>query len=329
MTITNNDKNRTKCILITGVAGFIGSYLAHKFLKNGYRVVGIDILSDYYDILIKKKRVLELEQYCSFSYYFDDICDSKRFHMLCTKYKPDLVVHLAAQAGVIVSENLIPNYIKSNIYGTEVVVQECSHEHIPLLYASSSSVYGDCPNMPFRETDLELRPKSLYASSKLHNERIVEFYHKHLGLTAVGLRFFSIYGENMRPDMAISKFTSAIYHQKPITLYGDNNTARDFTYIHDLIHIMLLITQKLLNKVSLAPIYNIGNQSPVPITQVIEILSSLLNKTTKITRMPLRIGESQITYSDSSLLYQHFKYCPNTPIEEGLRNYTSWYLNNL
>ena len=106
------------CILITGVAGFIGSYLAHKFLKNGYRVVGIDILSDYYDILIKKKRVLELEQYCSFSYYFDDICDSKRFHMLCTKYKPDLVVHLAAQAGVIVSENLIPNYIKSNIYGT-------------------------------------------------------------------------------------------------------------------------------------------------------------------------------------------------------------------
>jgi len=244
-------------------------------------------------------------------------------------HTPTLVIHLAAQAGVVAQEHLIPSYIESNFYGAEMVMRLCARLGIPLIYASSSSVYGDCPNVPFLESEATLLPKSLYAASKLYNELVASFYSKHLNLKAVGLRFFSIYGEDMRPDMAISLFTSAIYHGKPITLYGNNATARDFTYIKDLVCVIKQITQKLHDGETLASIYNIGSQSPVPIERVVRILEELLNKTSKITHSPLRLGEAQQTYSDSSLLYRDLAIRPTTTIEEGLKCYVKWYLDNL
>lgn len=315
-------------MLITGVAGFIGSHLAHSLLEEGAEVIGIDALSDYYSTQIKQRRLSTLSKYPSFTYYQTNISQCQNLHAIFASHKPDLVIHLAAQAGVVAEEGMLSSYIESNVYGAEQVIQLCATHSTPLLYASSSSVYGSCPNMPFLESERDLRPQSIYATTKLCNERLVAFYTKHLGLKAVGLRFFSVYGEDMRPDMAISKFTSAIYHQTPITLYGDEYTARDFTYISDLIDAMRLIAQKLLGGERLAPIYNIGNQSPVPIKQVVEIIERLLGRTTTIIRKPLRPEEAQITYADSSLLYQHFGTHPRTTIDEGLERYIAWYVDN-
>lgn len=328
MMTTSTVMNPTKSILITGVAGFIGSHMAHALLESGYVVIGIDSLSDYYDVEIKKRRLRALEQYISFAFYSDSVSNTTILRTIFTEIKPNLVIHLAAQAGVVTEDLRLPSYIESNVYGMESVVQLSAQFQIPLLYASSSSVYGDCPNIPFRESEIELSPKSFYAATKLHDEHIVAFYAKHLGLKAVGLRFFSVYGEDMRPDMAISRFTSAIYHHYPITLYGDNNTARDFTYIGDLILVMKVIMERLLADEQLAPIYNIGNQSPVSVIVVLRILERLLGSTTEIRHSPLRLGESQITFSDSSLLYQHFNIRPATLIEEGLKRYVNWYLED-
>lgn len=329
MTAINKEKSKNnRCILITGVAGFIGSHLAHSLLEDKVAVVGVDSLSDYYPIEIKLRRLASLQCFQSFVYYHACVSESKSLTKILETHTPTLVIHLAAQAGVVAEEHLTPSYIESNVYGAEVVMRLCARLGIPLIYASSSSVYGDCSNVPFLESEATLSPKSLYAATKLYNEQVASFYAKHLNLKAVGLRFFSIYGEDMRPDMAISLFTSAIYHGKPITLYGNNATARDFTYIKDLVCVIKQITQKLHEGETLAPIYNIGNQSPVPIERVVRILEKLLNKTSKITHSPLRLGEAQLTYSDSSLLYRDLAIRPTTTIEEGLKCYVKWYLAN-
>ena len=328
MTAINEEKSTNRCILITGVAGFIGSHLAHSLLEDEVAVVGVDSLSDYYPVEIKLRRLASLRSFRSFVYYHACVSESKSLTKILETHTPTLV-HLAAQAGVVAQEHLIPSYIESNFYGAEMVMRLCARLGIPLIYASSSSVYGDCPNVPFLESEATLLPKSLYAASKLYNELVASFYSKHLNLKAVGLRFFSIYGEDMRPDMAISLFTSAIYHGKPITLYGNNATARDFTYIKDLVCVIKQITQKLHDGETLASIYNIGSQSPVPIERVVRILEELLNKTSKITHSPLRLGEAQQTYSDSSLLYRDLAIRPTTAIEEGLKCYVKWYLDNL
>ena len=329
MTAINEEKSKNRCILITGVAGFIGSHLAHSLLEDKVAVVGVDSLSDYYPVEIKLRRLASLRSFRPFVYYHACVSESKSLTKIFETHTPTLVIHLAAQAGVVAQEHLIPSYIKSNIYGAEMVMRLCARLGIPLIYASSSSVYGDCPNVPFLESEATLLPKSLYAASKLYNEQVASFYAKHFNLKAVGLRFFSIYGEDMRPDMAISLFTSAIYHSKPITLYGNNATARDFTYIKDLVYVIKQITQKLQDGETLASIYNIGSQSPVPIERVVRILEELLNKTSKITHSPLRLGEAQLTYSDSSLLYRDLAIRPTTTIEEGLKCYVRWYLDNL
>lgn len=328
MRAINNTKSKSRCVLITGVAGFIGSHLAHSLLEDEVTVVGVDTLSNYYPIEIKQRRLTSLQRFQSFTYYRTCVSESKSLKKIFEAHTPTLVIHLAAQAGVVAEEHLIPSYIESNVYGTEVVIQLCAHQGIPLIYASSSSVYGDCPNFPFLESEVVLLPRSLYAITKLHNEQIASFYAKHLDLKAVGLRFFSIYGEDMRPDMAISLFTDAIYHNRPITLYGNHATARDFTYIKDLVCAIKLIAQKLHNGEALAPIYNIGTQSPVTIEKVVKILGTLLNRTSKIIHSPLRPGETQLTYSDSSLLYRDLGIRPNTTIEEGLKCYVKWYLAN-
>lgn len=327
MIATNGAKSKNRSILITGVAGFIGSHLAHSLLEDNVAVVGVDSLSNYYPVEVKLRRLVSLQKFQSFAYYHTNVSEAKSLRKILEFHTPTLVIHLAAQAGVVSEEHLIPSYIESNVYGAEVVMQLCARLGIPLIYASSSSVYGDCSNTPFLESEVNLLPMSLYAKTKLHNEKIASFYAKHLNLKAVGLRFFSIYGEDMRPDMAISLFTSAIYHNKPITLYGDHATARDFTYIKDLVCVIKQIAQKLHDGETLAPIYNIGNQSPVPIAQVVEILEKLLNRTSKISHRPLRPGEAQLTYSDSSLLHQHLGVRPATTIKEGLQRYVEWYLS--
>lgn len=316
------------CILVTGVAGFIGYHTAYSFMKQGYSIVGVDNLTDYYDVQIKLRRLNSLKQMTRFICYIEDITDRNVLQTIFQRYNIDIVIHLAAQPGVITAEHLHHNYIKSNILGTNLVIQQCALLGIPLLYASSSSVYGDSLNIPFKESETNLVPKSLYAATKLHNEQVAAFYAENFGFKAVGLRFFSVYGEDMRPDMAISKFTSDIYYQRQITLYGNADTARDFTYIKDVIQAINVISIRLIEGVPVAPIYNVGSQSPVPIFMVVKILETLIGKTAKISNQPLRREEAQITYSDSSLLYQHFGIIPKTNIEEGLKNYVTWFLSN-
>lgn len=313
--------------LITGVAGFIGSHLAKLLLKQGDVVVGVDSLTTYYDVEIKHRRLRSLsQQFEGFIFYCDNITNTLGLSEIIQRHTPDIVIHLAAQAGVVVDDVYIPSYMESNILGTECVVKLCSSFNLPLLYASSSSVYGDCQHIPFRESEVNLSPKSLYAETKLQNEQLAMSYFKSQGLRAVGLRFFSVYGEDMRPDMAISKFVTAILSRFPITLYGSDETARDFTYIGDLVYAIRLIACKLLSRETLSPIYNIGNQSPVQIIRVLQILERNLGRKAVVERKPLRLGEAQITFSDTSLLYQHFKFRPNTDIEEGLSRYIRWYL---
>lgn len=315
--------------LITGVAGFVGSHLALKLLQQGHLVVGVDSLTDYYNVQLKTRRLAVLQHFNTFNFHRICITDLTNLIEICNTYRPNLIIHLAAQAGVVTDDSRLPYYIKDNIHGTETVSQLCTYLKIPLIYASSSSVYGDCSNIPFQEQEKKLTPVSFYAATKLHNEQFVAFCAKNFGLRAVGLRFFSIYGEDMRPDMAISKFTSAIYHQTPITLYGDEHTARDFTYIGDVVHAISIIAENILSVRQLAQIYNIGHQSSIPIVEILNILSRLLGKQTEILHLPLRAGEVQVTYSDTSRLHRDFNYFPDTPIEEGLEKYVQWYLGRI
>lgn len=322
------ETNRRIRYLITGAAGFIGYHLSLSLLLEKQTVIGVDLLTDYYDISIKNKRLNELKKYSNFYFHQQDISNYSIISDIFKKHKPDIVINLAAQAGVIVKDSLVKNYINSNIWGFEVIVQICAKMKVPLIYASSSSVYGDSPNIPFKEQERDLSPLSLYASTKLHNEQVAAFYGKHLSLKNVGLRFFSVYGEDMRPDMAINKFTSAIFYKKQITIYGDKETARDFTYIEDLNHAIKLIALGMLSERILSPIYNIGNEFPVKIINVLSLLEDLMGSKTFVNYSPLREGEAKVTFSDTSLLYKDFNYKPSTNIKEGLSKFVLWYKKN-
>lgn len=321
--------DRTTCYLVTGVAGFIGFYVARQLLDQGQLVVGVDSLTDYYDVAIKKDRLSRLILYESFSFYRLDVTDWKAMHRLCYAHKPTIVIHLAAQPGVVVSDDRKADYIHSNVWGFECVARLSAIMQIPLIYASSSSVYGCCKNVPFRETEKDLKPLSLYAQTKIHNEVLAKFYREYLGLKAVGLRFFSIYGEDMRPDLVISKFTRALLSDIPIVLYGDDDTSRDFTYIGDLVTVILLIAEKLLQGIEMSLVYNVGNQAPVRIVDLLCMLEGKLSCTAIVQRLPLRDGEVESTFADLSLLQQDLSYVPNTAIDEGLDRYLQWYKDSL
>lgn len=345
----------TQPILVTGSAGFIGFHLTKRLLADGYQIVGLDNINDYYDINLKHARlnelgidkasirynlVIESQLYENFSFIQINLEDEESIRKIFDLYQFEYVCHLAAQAGVRYSLENPMAYISSNIVGFTNIL-ECSKKHTikHLVYASSSSVYGLNTRMPFSTHDSTNHPVSLYAASKKSNELMGHVYSHLYDLPTTGLRFFTVYGPWGRPDMSPMLFADAITQDQPIKIFNNGNMARDFTYIDDIIEGILRVlkyppkSNKNWNSdipdpaSSSAPyrIYNIGNSSPVQLMEYIETMEAVFNKKAIKKFLPMQAGDVQHTYSDVTDLTQVFDYRPHTNLKEGLKKFIEWY----
>jgi len=334
-------------IFVTGVAGFIGFHLVKKLLEEGFSVVGLDNLNDYYDPRLKLARLKILEEIKlkpnqKFSFVKADLCEKKVIENIFNNENLTHVVHLAAQAGVRYSISNPESYIESNLTGFFNIIDNCKKKNIKhFLYASSSSVYGGNKNIPFSENDPIDHPVSLYGATKKCNELIAHTYSHLYNLPTTGLRFFTVYGPWGRPDMALFLFTKAIIEGKPIKVFNQGEMMRDFTYIDDVIQgLFFLISKPALSKIdfdnskpesssSWCPykVFNIGNSNPVPLMEFIKAIEESLDKTAEKIYLPLQQGDVPETYSDPDLLNEWINYKPNTPVKKGINNFIEWYKN--
>lgn len=325
----------TKKVMITGAAGFIGYHLARRLLKEGFSVFGVDNLNDYYDVRLKELRLSELEKYEKFKFEKLDISEKKEVERVFSENKPDIVVNLAAQAGVRYSIDNPDAYIASNIIGFYNILEACRHsgdngghavEH--LLFASSSSVYGNQQKTPFSVTDPVDRPISLYAATKKSNELMAYTYSHLYGIPSTGLRFFTVYGPCGRPDMAYFSFSEKIMKGEPIKIFNQGDLYRDFTYVDDIVEgiVRMLNNPPLPNEEGdRYKVYNIGNNKPVKLMDFIETLENALGKKALKEYYPMQPGDVYQTYADVDDLTADFDYRPSTEISEGLERFAEWY----
>lgn len=327
-------------ILITGVAGFIGYHLAQRLLLDGEQVYGVDNLTSYYDVNLKKARLDQLKQHPALTFQFLDISDRAAMEKLFQDYAFDVVVHLAAQAGVRYSLQNPWAYVDSNLTGFINVLEGCRHQSLQhLVFASSSSVYGANTKVPFAVSDNVDYPVSLYAASKRSNELMAHTYSHLYGLPVTGLRFFTVYGPWGRPDMAYFKFVKAIAAGQPIDVYNFGKMRRDFTYIDDIVEGIVRVMHRppqtplaterqgseALNSNARYKLYNIGNNQPVELLRFIEVLETILGKTAEKRLLPIQPGDVPATYADVDDLMRDVGFRPATPIEEGLARFVEWY----
>ncbi|WP_413378022.1 NAD-dependent epimerase [Alkalihalobacillus sp. 1P02AB] len=327
-------------ILVTGVAGFVGMHVTKRLLNEGYEVVGIDNLNDYYDQKLKEDRLKELGSYRNFSFVQMDLADRKQIQSLFAKHGFTHVINLAAQAGVRYSLENPHAYIDSNLVGFTNILEACRHNNIEhLIYASSSSVYGANQKMPFATTDGVNHPVSLYAATKKANELLAHSYSDLYGIPTTGLRFFTVYGPWGRPDMAYFSFTKNILEGKTIKVFNNGEMMRDFTYIDDIVEGIVRLLDKApqpnedfdrMNpdpSTSYAPykIYNIGNNEPVKLMDFITTLERLLDKKANIEFLPMQAGDVKATFADIDDLKRDVGFNPSTPIEVGLGHFVKWY----
>jgi len=327
-------------ILVTGAAGFIGFHLVQRFLDAGHTVVGIDNLNDYYDVNLKKSRLARLENHRRFRFIRMDIADREGIAALFKKEAFELVVHLAAQAGVRYSIINPYAYIDSNLVGFINILEGCRQQKVQhLVFASSSSVYGANTLMPFSAHHNVDHPLSLYAATKKANELMAHTYASLYDLPCTGLRFFTVYGPWGRPDMALFLFTKAILEDQPIDVYNQGNMKRDFTYIDDIIEGVYRVAAKIPVSnpkwqgdhpdpaTSFAPykIYNIGNNHPVELIYFIETLEKNLHTKAKKIFLPMQPGDVPATCADVDDLMADVGFKPATSIEEGIKKFVSWY----
>jgi UDP-glucuronate 4-epimerase len=338
-------------ILVTGSAGFIGSHLSELLLKNGFDIIGLDNINDYYDVNLKFGRLKKVgipqnsieynelitsKAHNNYKFIKLNLEDRENLNKLFEKEKFDVVVNLAAQAGVRYSIENPMAYIDSNIIGFTNILEACRHNSIKnLVYASSSSVYGLNKEMPFSTNDNVDHPISLYAASKKSNELMAHTYSYLYNLPTTGLRFFTVYGPWGRPDMALFIFTKAILEGKPIQVYNYGNMQRDFTYIDDIVQGILKVienppkgkqtTEKASESVAPYKIYNIGNSAPVKLMDFIEAIEKNLKITAQKEMLPLQAGDVEKTYADVTGLMEDFNYKPETDIELGVNNFIKWY----
>jgi UDP-glucuronate 4-epimerase len=329
-------------ILVTGAAGFIGFHLTQKLLSQEDEVVGLDNINDYYDLSLKESRLKLLKEKSNFSFYQLDLADQEGIEKLFQDHQFDIVVNLAAQAGVRYSLKNPRAYINSNIVGFTNILEGCRHSQVKhLVFASSSSVYGANIKIPFSVQDHVDHPISLYAASKKSNELMAHAYSHLYKLPTTGLRFFTVYGPWGRPDMAYFLFTKAILSGEPINIFNYGKMQRDFTYIDDIIEGLI----KVMNKIpqpnanwsqknpdpgtSKAPykIYNLGNNNPVELLHFIEVIESCLGIKAKKNLLPMQPGDVPITYADVDDLIKDVGFKPDTPIEVGIKNFIDWYRN--
>jgi len=317
-------------VLVTGVAGFIGMHIAKQLLENGCKVVGIDNLNDYYDIELKKARLSQLN--CkSYDFEFEkiDINETEKISNFFKKHKFELVIHLAAQAGVRYSIENPHIYIDTNIKGFLNILESCKDQNINnLIYASSSSVYGNNSDTDFKELDNTNEPISLYGATKKSNELMAFTYSNLYNINIIGLRFFTVYGPWGRPDMALFKFTHAILQDNPIQIYNNGKMIRDFTYIDDVVEsvsrIVMKIKENSLENVK-HNIYNIGSENPMPLMDYITVLEKTLGKSAKKIFIQAQLGDVTRTSSNSSKLYNWINYKPKTEIKAGIKNFVNWF----
>lgn len=327
-------------VLITGVAGFIGSHLAKRLINRGDCVIGIDNLNDYYDVSLKLDRLKPLMQEPDFRFIKLDLADRVGMEQLFAENSIDRVVNLAAQAGVRYSLKNPLAYIDSNLLGFAHLLENCRHYAIQhLVFASSSSVYGANRALPFSVHHNVDHPLSLYAASKKANELMAHSYAHLYQLPVTGLRFFTVYGPWGRPDMALFTFTRQILAGQPIEIFNQGHHRRDFTYIDDIVNGVVRVLDHVPQgnnqwsgvnpdpSCSLAPykIYNIGNQQPIELMYYIEILEQCLGKTAIKTFLPLQAGDVIDTYADVSELVNDLHYQPATPVETGVSRFVEWY----
>ncbi len=314
-------------ILITGAAGFIGYHTCLRFCHEDSFVVGLDNLNEYYDINLKKNRLSTLQKLSNFRFYKADIKDEKKIDSIFKLEKFDLVIHLAAQAGVQFSISHPKAYVDSNLLGFYNIINASVKNKITqLVYASSSSVYGLNKEIPFKETHQCLSPISFYAASKLANEAIAHSYSHIYGIETIGLRFFTVYGPYGRPDMSPFIFADAIINNKKIKIYNEGKLKRDFTYIDDAIRAIILVAQNNKNKSkNLSKIYNVGNNTPIKILKFINLFEKYLNKPAKLIFKPLLKGDVPETFADISAIYKDYGFQPKTTISMGVENFIEWY----
>jgi UDP-glucuronate 4-epimerase len=308
-------------VIVTGVAGFIGMHCAERLLARGDRVVGIDNLSPYYSVQLKKDRLARLNR-AQFTFQALDIADAAGVQRVFSAEKPDAVLHLAAQAGVRYSLQNPASYVHSNLVGFASVLEACrAHPPRHLVFASSSSVYGTNPKLPWSESDNVDHPISLYAATKKSNELSAHAYSHLFGLRATGLRYFTVYGPWGRPDMSAFLFARAILDGTPIPVFNHGDMQRDFTYIDDIVE----GTLRVLDQPSPYAIYNIGNHAPVRLLDYIAILERALGKKAQLEMKPMQPGDVKATYADTRALAQAVGFAPSTPLELGLERFAQWF----
>ncbi|MFZ4590396.1 MAG: NAD-dependent epimerase/dehydratase family protein [Ignavibacteria bacterium] len=353
-------------ILITGTAGFIGFHLVEKFVKEGYDILGIDNVNDYYDVGLKYDRLRETgisfnsefiihnselkeekkinskeskeeiefvqsEKYENYRFVKMDLMEKERLLKLFEIEKFDYVIHLAAQAGVRYSITNPQAYIDSNIIGFFNILEACSlHTPKHLIFASSSSVYGENKEIPFSTEHRTDHPVSLYAATKKSNEVMAHAYSILYGIPMTGLRFFTVYGPWGRPDMAYYSFSKSIMEGKNINLFNNGNMKRDFTYIDDIVHSIKILLEKepqIINNDCVANfrLFNIGNSKPIELRYFIHLLEVNLGNKAILENKPMQKGEVEITYADNNDLYEYINYRPKVKIEEGLNKFCYWY----
>ncbi len=329
-------------VLVTGAAGFIGSALTLRLLERGDTVIGVDNHNDYYDPVIKEARLARQADHPNYTHLRIELADRKAMEVCFATHRPQRVVNLAAQAGVRYSIENPLAYIDSNIVGFAHILEGCRHHSVEhLVYASSSSVYGANTTMPFSVHHNVDHPLSLYAASKKSNELMAHTYSHLYNLPTTGLRFFTVYGPWGRPDMALFKFTKAIFAGEKISVFNYGKHRRDFTYIDDIVEGVIRVLDQPAQPnpnwsgadpdsgSSLAPwrVYNIGNNSPVELMDYIAALEKALDKKADIDMLPLQPGDVPDTYADVTDLVEQFHYKPATPVDQGVANFVGWYRN--
>lgn len=337
-------------IIVTGAAGFIGFHLSKRLLEQGHKVIGIDNINDYYDVRLKEYRLSVLVKYNNFVFVKGDLADKALINNLFTEYKPNIVVNLAAQAGVRYSIVNPDAYMNSNIIGFYNILEACRHsydggdkgvEH--LVYASSSSVYGANKKVPYSTEDKVDNPVSLYAATKKSNELLAHAYSKLYNIPSTGLRFFTVYGPAGRPDMAYFGFTNKLRAEEKIQIFNYGNCKRDFTYVDDIVEGVIRVMQKPPARavgddgLPLPPyaVYNIGNNSPENLLDFVDILQQELIRAGVLSSdydfeahkelVPMQPGDVPVTYADTSALERDFGFKPKTTLREGLRKFAQWY----
>lgn len=315
-------------VLITGVAGFIGFHMAKRMLLEGHTVVGIDNLNDYYDINLKNARTAQLNHE-KFTFYKENIENQQLINELFVKHNFEIVIHLAAQAGVRYSISNPDAYISSNLIGFFNILENCRQHKIKhFLYASSSSVYGRSEIQPL-STDLRTdQPLSLYAATKKSNELMAYSYSHLYDLPSTGLRFFSVYGPWGRPDMALFKFTESIINDEVIDVYNSGKMLRDFTYIDDIVESIVRLVDKIPIKNNQAAPYkvlNIGNHQPITLNGFIQVIEKVLGKQAVRNNMPMQPGDVENTFAKVDDLQALIGFKPNTEVEKGVEKFINWY----